>query len=211
MGFKCPDCGKELSTKRGRDSHRSQMHDWTRMVTAQCDLCEVEYERKRSLKDQFEHNFCSTDCQNEWQSEYRVGENASSWNGGKESRECEFCENLFDTFPSEDHKFCSKECATEARDYPTGEDHPRWNPDREWWAYYGPNWNDQRKKALDRDERCQICGFLNVAYKKIVGKNLDVHHIIPFEKFDDYEDANELNNLMAVCASCHNTIERGLQ
>lgn len=78
----------------------------------------------------------------------------------------------------------------------------------EWWinrdnyteptrdAYdYGPKWDEIKSIAQTRDDnRCQDCGST---------KNLHVHHIIPFRTFDSREEANKLDNLLTLCATCH--------
>ena len=73
---------------------------------------------------------------------------------------------------------------------------------------YGPNWAAQRQAALARDEqRCQMCGAT---------QNLHVHHIRPFREFgyepgrnEFYRQANVLENLVTLCASCHRRAEEG--
>ncbi|WP_106497166.1 HNH endonuclease [Lentibacillus sp. Marseille-P4043] len=68
--------------------------------------------------------------------------------------------------------------------------------------YYGPNWRSQRKKARIRDNfTCQDCGLTEKEY----GKELSVHHIIPFREFKgDWEEANRLSNLVCLCEHpCH--------
>jgi 5-methylcytosine-specific restriction endonuclease McrA len=57
-----------------------------------------------------------------------------------------------------------------------GDKNPAWNGGYE--PYYGPNWKEQRRKALKRDRNtCQECGATET------DKEHDVHHIIPFRKF----------------------------
>lgn len=65
--------------------------------------------------------------------------------------------------------------------------------------YYGPNWTIQRARARKRDKVCKICG---ISPEKL-GKQLDVHHIEPFRRFENYKDANKLSNLISLCNSCH--------
>jgi 5-methylcytosine-specific restriction endonuclease McrA len=54
--------------------------------------------------------------------------------------------------------------------------------------------------------RCQHCGKT----QKQNGRSLDVHHIRPFRLFDNYTDANELDNLISLCMSCHGKAEHGV-
>lgn len=77
---------------------------------------------------------------------------------------------------------------------------------------YGPNWQQQRQKVLERDDfRCRTCG----ASAK---KGLHVHHIRPFREFgyaagenENYILANQLSNLVTLCPSCHRNAEAGQQ
>jgi len=74
---------------------------------------------------------------------------------------------------------------------------------------YGDNWYKQRAKALKRDDyTCQKCG------KKGVKKNrrwdVHVHHKRKIAWFAntssgevDYERANDLENLITLCQTCH--------
>jgi DEAD/DEAH box helicase domain-containing protein len=75
---------------------------------------------------------------------------------------------------------------------------------------YGPNWTKQRNAARARDGyACVVCGKPESS-----GKEHHVHHRKPFRSFgyvrgenDTYLRANDLDNLMTVCPSCHVKIE----
>jgi hypothetical protein len=68
-------------------------------------------------------------------------------------------------------------------------------------------WNLQRKLARQRDHHtCQAC--LKTA-EQVGRKNLPVHHIIPYREFKDPKEANQLENLITLCQSCHIKMERG--
>lgn len=65
---------------------------------------------------------------------------------------------------------------------------------------YGPNWQYVRDEIRKKYEyKCADCGISELNY----GKQLSVHHIIPFVSFDSYKEANELSNLVALCEGCH--------
>ncbi len=67
---------------------------------------------------------------------------------------------------------------------------------------YGPNWPSQRDQARARDGyRCQICGAAEQ------GRAHDVHHKIPFRRFNSYQQANQLTNLVTLCRNCHRQAE----
>ncbi|MFO7683451.1 MAG: Zn-binding domain-containing protein, partial [Chloroflexota bacterium] len=78
---------------------------------------------------------------------------------------------------------------------------------------YGPNWQQQREKALERDGyRCRMCGAAGD------GVVLHVHHKRPFREFsyvkgvnENYLDANKLENLVTLCPGCHRQAEEGQQ
>jgi DEAD/DEAH box helicase domain-containing protein len=79
---------------------------------------------------------------------------------------------------------------------------------------YGPNWQEQRKKARARDGyRCQECGIPEPA-----GSQHDVHHLKPFRTFgyipgfnENYQIANRLSNLVLLCRRCHQRLESGVR
>jgi len=76
---------------------------------------------------------------------------------------------------------------------------------------YGPNWQQQRQKALARDNhQCRLCGAAEGM--------LHVHHIRPFREFnyrpgqnEAYREANQIDNLITLCPSCHRQAEAGQQ
>ncbi|HMQ56171.1 MAG TPA: DUF1998 domain-containing protein, partial [Anaerolineae bacterium] len=71
---------------------------------------------------------------------------------------------------------------------------------------YGPNWQQQRQKARRRDGfRCQICGAPERE------RQHDVHHKIPFRRFDSYQPANRLDNLITLCRPCHRRAETAVR
>jgi hypothetical protein len=75
--------------------------------------------------------------------------------------------------------------------------------------YYGPNWLDQREKALRRDGwRCRECGLTMKAHRCIWEGALHVHHETKFREFEDCETANRLENLVTLCRTCHYNQER---
>lgn len=75
---------------------------------------------------------------------------------------------------------------------------------------YGPNWEEQRNKARARDGyRCAHCGT-----EERDDRQHDVHHIRPFREFgyiaghnQAYLEANQLDNLVTLCPSCHRNAE----
>jgi len=95
---------------------------------------------------------------------------------------------------------------------------------------YGPNWNTQRKKALNRDNHeCVLCGISNKSHISNNDRGLDVHHIYKLRNFyyllnDKHikllksekdssklyskikiitKKANHISNLVSLCRNCH--------
>jgi hypothetical protein len=101
---------------------------------------------------------------------------------------------------------------------PSGPDNHKWkeSPTHE-WREYGRNWDEQREKALERDNyTCQTPGCSQSQSEHIdeFGRGLHVHHIQPLHMFGDtadqvdFEEANRLDNLVTVCVEHHHIWER---
>ncbi len=68
---------------------------------------------------------------------------------------------------------------------------------------YGEDWPTIRNQVRERDGfSCNHCGIPE-------GKSAHhVHHKIPFKSFTDREEANQLDNLVTLCHSCHANAEQ---
>ena len=67
---------------------------------------------------------------------------------------------------------------------------------------YGPHWPRIRKLVRARDQfTCQACG------RKEDSKAHHVHHIVPFRNFVNPQIANQLDNLITLCPTCHQRAE----
>lgn len=174
---------------------------------------------KRQIKTSNQkHFFCSNECKYEyWEKNpvddgsdlpIRYGENNSSWKGGKEEFECEYCGEKYKKWPclSSKTRFCSSKCLENfLKEHLSGEESPLSGNNHYNWKggnrnYYGANWKKKRRKALERDNyKCQKCG----KSKNELGMKPSVHHIKPFRKFSDNSQANKLKNLVCLCKSCH--------
>ena len=72
----------------------------------------------------------------------------------------------------------------------------------------GANWAEQSNRARERDGyACRICG----QSEEDLGRQLDVHHKIPYRNFRSNVEANQLENLITVCPSCHAKVEAQLR
>ena len=71
---------------------------------------------------------------------------------------------------------------------------------------YGPNWESQKNQARARDSfRCQVCNLLEHE------RAHHVHHKKPFRLFSSYVVANQLNNLVTLCPTCHRRVESAIR
>lgn len=116
---------------------------------------------------------------------------------------CEHCQREFSVMKSRKHRhFCSRDCYWQHK---TGANNGNWkggyNP-----FYYGPDWPKISEQARQRDGyQCQRCGLpQSKCYRA-----LDVHHIRPYTSFghQEFEKANELDNLITLCHPCHMAVE----
>jgi hypothetical protein len=155
--------------------------------------------------------YCSEECMAEDYRERYSGKGNPMWNGGLEEITCEWCGDTAEFVPAEAEvrRFCSESCykswLSEDRQGEAwvGEDNPAWQGGQERHRFYGPNWEEQREAALERDDyECVMCA---------AGDDLNVHHKVPLRNFDRDRDgwwrrANELDNLLTLCRSCHSEV-----
>ncbi|MFO7925797.1 MAG: HNH endonuclease [Halobacteriota archaeon] len=109
-----------------------------------------------------------------------------------------------------EHLLCSDDCLYEwLSETFTGEGHPNWKGGST--QNYGRGWQRVRKLALERDgHACVVCG----ATKAELGRNLDVHHIVPVRASVETPvatefDAHHLENVVCLCPACHRKAEFG--
>lgn len=102
--------------------------------------------------------------------------------------------------------FCSTVCYHKWRsENLTGEDSPNWKGGYH-YEYGGSHWKRQRRLARKRDcHTCQDCGITEQEW----GYELDVHHIVAYDLFDDPKEANHLDNLITLCRKCHAKYHNG--
>jgi 5-methylcytosine-specific restriction endonuclease McrA len=91
--------------------------------------------------------------------------------------------------------FCGDRCRGLWRDDHRSEVKLKGNRD-----YRGGNWQTIARSIRERDAyRCRSCGIS----EETLGRQLDVHHVVPFRAFGSPDRANQPDNLISVCPSCH--------
>lgn len=177
---------------------------------AECRICGTEFEYYASNKKGL---YCSDCVENEsWRATPTLrGSENPHWNGGKLEVECAMCDDIIKRYPSGftgDVAVCSEECRrTWLSEAFTGAGHPNWRGGGN--ESYGTGWRRIRKQALQRDGyACVHCSKT----KRELGRNPDVHHIVPvrwFEASEDHEktDAHYLENVVSLCIACHRKAE----
>jgi 5-methylcytosine-specific restriction endonuclease McrA len=178
----------------------------------ECKICDERFKYYPSAKEGL---FCSSCVEEEnWRYDPDVsGRRNPRWNGGKRTLACSECGSPVERHPwniNSEHVFCSGECQSEwLSETFTGEGHPNWKGGVE--ANYGKGWNRVRRQALERDGyECVLCGTA----KEELGRNPDVHHIVPVRAFVETPvtteaDAHYLENVVSLCPSCHRKAEFG--
>lgn len=179
-------------------------------VKRDCAFCGETLEIKPSVSENRNRVFCDYSCAGRWRSENLSGDNSPRWKGGDIEKHCEICGKSFEVkrARADSARFCSYEClGVHHREVRSGEDNPNWEGGYE--PYYGPNWREQRERTLKRDGYvCVDCGMTQEESRNKYAEGLSVHHRVPFREFRvegnvDYQSANDLENLVALCRFCH--------
>jgi len=171
-------------------------------VSIECEECGDTYKVKDCEKDK--SKYCSRECTIE------------GFNIEKKEYSCENCGKtvLKKPYNVSGYVVCSEECMkNQLSEIRKGKQNPQWKGGR--FRYYGQNWQEQREKALERDNyTCQKCGLIRNKHYKKYEEDLHVHHKKPRREFiedkfsiEKLEKANQLNNLITLCKSCHRKIE----
>lgn len=205
MSNDCPTCGESFDTDHGMKVHHHGAHgESLAKKDCTCENCGEAFKEFQSRIENGRGRFCSTDCKHDI---------------GRVEVECHQCGDIVKQphhrAKRYERSFCSQECNDE---WLTLEGNaPGWNQQKEnhsqWKGgtlrWYGPNWEEQREKALKRDNyQCRSCGMTQGGHELMYGRDLTVHHLTPLREFRtdgelDYEAANKLDNLMTVCRGCH--------
>jgi len=197
-------CSKECKSEWQSDRHSGEDHPNYKggKTTYSCANCGKTFEKYPAQLKNTDRPFCSKSCNDEY------------WDGRprpdlrkRVDVPCAHCGDMIEKRPSRvervENVYCSRECADAGHsENMRGEGNPKWSGGTV--NYYGPNWGEQREKARQRDDyTCQRCGI----QKPENGSEITVHHKTPIREFDDYEQANRLENLISLCRSCHGKVE----
>jgi hypothetical protein len=141
------------------------------------------------------------------------GEANPNYAGGKRTLTCDVCGTTFERYPNrigDGATLCGEACRPEwLSEAFSGPGHPTWQGGGN--APSGQGWGELRRRALERDDHtCVIC----VATADELGRNPDVHHIVPVRRFVDsptltQRDAHTLDNVVCLCSACHRRVEFG--
>jgi len=69
------------------------------------------------------------------------------------------------------------------------------------------SWEEAQHKVRKRDGECVECGMTDEEHQNRHNRPLTAHHVVPREMFDEKQNANSLDNLVAVCCECHQSYE----
>jgi hypothetical protein len=177
-----------------------------------CEICGATFAYYPSEKEGLYCSECVVD--EPWRDppELKGSENPR-WKGGTVELSCVVCGETISRHPwnvTGSVSVCSDACRGEwlSEEF-SGEGHPNWNGGET--GPYGKGWHGVRRRALERDgHECAVCG----KSKSEIGRNPDVHHIVPVRAFDEskkheIEDAHTLENVVSLCIACHRKADVG--
>ncbi len=212
----CPACGKEYQT--------TNHHGGKKTCSPECanKRKQLSGGQPRTInKTKVECAHCGKDvyafpsridgrnffCNHKCKAAYQLAQ-------GSVDIQCQVCGKTFTVVryftraenPSRNAKYCSRDCMAESMSLKRrGENNPNWTGGCEYVTWRGDNWGKQTRKARKRDNyTCQRCGYVFPPRSS----HLHTHHIVPFRMFDgNFELANNLDNLICFCRSCHTKVE----
>jgi endogenous inhibitor of DNA gyrase (YacG/DUF329 family) len=206
-------CSKKCHDVWRSEHQRGEAHQQYNRVTVTCAQCGKEMQCIHSKAQRNERHYCSKGCHDNWMRDNPLL-GADNPNYNSIVVQCAHCGSdiLRQPWQANGYKyqFCNRACHAAWRAiYQVGPACGGWRGGHQ--KYYGPNWLQQRRAARERDGyTCQHCG----ATEAQLGRELDVHHIVPFREFgyvrhtnDAYLRANDLANLISLCVTCHKATE----
>lgn len=195
-------CGKECESEWKKENWVGENHPtWDGgKIETDCEECgDTFLVKPYKFNDPTIGRFCSEDCFNKYQTSDLV------------ELECPWCGDGFEKEPwlvRHDNTFCSRKCYKEwLSEVRKGDKNPAWDGGKADW--YGTNWPQQRRAALERDGfECQSCSMDAEEHREKYTNQLNIHHITRFKDFDSWEEANRLDNLITLCHGCHKAAEQ---
>lgn len=193
-GHRCDKCERAFPTYQGLMSHSAQVHGEQLGVDVVCAWCGKEDTVQPNRAGLGENYYCSDKCKGH-------GTQRGRKISPRVELTCTYCGDTFTVLKSQEdnRSMCGKECRLDyMSDFMMGENNPSWKGG--YSRYYRKNWKRNRRLVRERDGyECQVCGI----HEDENGRQLSVHHINPARQFDTAEEANRLENLIALCEPCH--------
>lgn len=207
-------CGEDCYGKWHSENHVGEdaSHYKGGKIEVECANCGDSFEKFPSDVAGTNFSYCSHECQDEHRSEVYVGENHPTY--ARIAVKCYHCGDELEVVPARYEKqerfFCSQECkAATWSDEFAGGGNPSWKGGVS--RYYGSGFSaSYRSEIRSRDgKRCQDCGMTAEQHMEKFGRDLEVHHIIPFRLFEDGDEAaHQPDNLITLCRPCHRKWEQ---
>ena len=199
----CAHCDSEFLPPRNHNRQKfcsTRCRDKARLTApiVACSTCGTALKRQASRVAKLAHSFCSTPCMATHRRQHTLRGEAHPQHTLYVELQCDSCGEALKKIPSKVRRrnFCGVNCRLtwqRTSGYSTGPNSGVWRGGHE--NYRGPNWDEQRRLALERDHAtCQGCGLT---------KRLQVHHIQPWVTFEHYALANQIENLLTLCVRCH--------
>lgn len=109
----CPTCGVDFKHEMAMKVHHKKQHgESIAGVLIECDYCGAEFRNRRPDVENYDHNFCSDECEKSWRSENMEGD--KHFNYKRITVECETCGAEIERNPArlekQDHQFCDQQC-----------------------------------------------------------------------------------------------------
>lgn len=227
----CPTCGETYANRRAVKIHHKKIHDESLRIQ-ECDWCGEEFEGKprrvycrkecqnaakrggekpsAETLQRMHHDEETPLCEMadelgfaritiaRWMEQYGVKHRGRS--------EAERLKNEQRT-PEERRRQARAAHEKTRRMVKNGEWHLQTdNPKRNG---YGEGWTEEKRESVreEYNRRCQACGMTGEESREQFGCRLDVHHIMPWSRFDDPAKRNAEENLVPLCRSCHRNWE----
>lgn len=205
----CPTCGDKFDTSGGMKRHHYYSHgESIAKEETNCNGCGCKFQYYPSDKKGLYCSNCVKTTQYRTVPKQKSGKQHPRYS--RRTVKCENCESPISRTESErnlyNKNFCDRNCYGEWRSKTqTGSDNPNYIDGCSKGELYKGSWSKNRKIALKRDNyRCQVCG----KSKAEIGRNPDVHHIIPIRTFENLEKGHRTENLICLCPECHYEVER---